>query len=127
MKSRSWELSLIWSVHKVRHAIFGQFQSPSPCHTSSHIPRPPNSTSHISDPRFLVGLVQKIRTKAPCTNSISIVREGFCPVASVRGLLSGRLCPGWFLSVLPSVRIHLLQQKVKNHFKFHVSNVIKKL
>src|SRR6218665_1281277 len=127
MKSRSWELSLIWAVHKVRHAIFGQFQSPSPCHTSSHIPRPPNSTSHISDPRFLVGLVQKIRTKAPCTNSISIVREGFCPGASVRGLLSGRFCPGWFLSVLPSVRIHLLQQKVKNHFKFHVSYVIKKI
>src|SRR6218665_1323843 len=36
-------------------------------------------------PRFLVGLVQKIRTKAPCTNSLSIVREGFCPGAFVRG------------------------------------------
>src|SRR6218665_321878 len=32
-----------------------------------------------------------------------------------RGLLSGRFCPGWFSSVPPSVRIHLLQQKVKNH------------
>src|SRR6218665_810688 len=39
-----------------------------------------------------------------------------------RGLLSGGFCPGWFLSI-PSVRIHLLQQKVKNHFKFHVSYV----
>src|SRR6218665_310346 len=37
------------------------------------------------------------------------------------GLLSGRFCPGWFLSVPTSVRTHLLQQKVKNHFKFHVS------
>src|SRR6218665_3115562 len=43
------------------------------------------------------------------------------------GLLSGRFCPGWFLSVPTSVRTHLLQQKVKNHFKFHVSYVIKKI
>src|SRR6218665_2726723 len=34
--------------------------------------------------------------------------------------LSGGFCPGWFLSVPPSVTIHLLQQKVKHHFKFHV-------
>src|SRR6218665_472705 len=51
----------------------------SPCHTLSHIPGPPESTSHVSDPRFLVGLVQKSRTKVLCTNSISIVRGGFCP------------------------------------------------
>src|SRR6218665_2168279 len=37
------------------------------------------------------------------------------------GFLSGRFCQGWFLSILPYVRIHLLQQKVKNHFTFHVS------
>src|SRR6218665_3775812 len=30
----------IGAVHKVRHAIFGQFL-PLPCHTSSHIPGPP--------------------------------------------------------------------------------------
>ena len=29
--------------------------------------------------RFLVGLVQKSRTKVPCTSSISIVRGGFWP------------------------------------------------
>src|SRR6218665_847930 len=28
------------AVHKVCHAIFGQFLPPSPCHTSSHIPGP---------------------------------------------------------------------------------------
>src|SRR6218665_3502739 len=39
-------------------------------------PRPP--------PQFLLGLVQKSRTKVLCTNSISIVRGGFCP-----GVLSG--------------------------------------
>ena len=40
----------IGAVHKVRHAIFGQFWPPSPvtlCHTSRD---PPESTSHISDP-----------------------------------------------------------------------------
>src|SRR6218665_1196731 len=69
---------LYGAVHKVRHAIFGQFLPLSPCHTSSHIPEPPESTSHISDPRFLLGLVQKTRTKAPCTNSVSIVHGAFC-------------------------------------------------
>jgi len=43
----------------------------------------------------------------------------------VRGVLSGgllsRFCPECFLSVPPSVRIYLLQQKVKHHLKFHVS------
>ena len=65
--------------------FLANFDTPSPCHTLSHIPGPPESTSHISDPhRFLVGLVQKSRTKVPCTNSISIVRGGFC-----LGVLSG--------------------------------------
>jgi len=36
------------------------------------------------------------------------------------GLWFGWFCHGWFLSVPPSVTIHLLQQKVKHHFKFHV-------
>src|SRR6218665_59789 len=95
----------------------------------SHIPGPPESTSHISDPHpspiFSRPIVQKTRTKAPCTNSLSIVRIGFCPGALSGGLLSERFCPGWFLSVPPSVRIglHLLQQKVKYHFRFHVSHV----
>src|SRR6218665_1372174 len=40
-----------------------------------------------------------------------------------RRFLSGGFCPGWFLSVPLSVTIHLLQQKVKHHFKFHVSYV----
>src|SRR6218665_2426618 len=112
------------SVHKVRYAIFGQFLPPSPCHTLSHIPGSPESTSHILDPlpRFLVGLVKISRTKAPCTNSLSIVREGFCPGVLSEGLLSGRFSPGWFLSIPPSVRIHLLQQKVNItlNFMFHM-------
>src|SRR6218665_1634426 len=56
--------------------------------------------SHISEPtpRFLVGLVQKTRTKAPCTNSLSIVRGGFIRGVLSGSLLSGVFCPGWFLS-----------------------------
>src|SRR6218665_3947167 len=37
-------------------------------------------------PRFLVGLVQKTRTKAPCTNSLSIVHGGFCPAIFCQGV-----------------------------------------
>src|SRR6218665_3726494 len=54
----------------------------------------PKSTSHISDPPFLVGLVQKIRTKPPCTNSFSIVRKGFCPGVSVRGSFVWKVLSG---------------------------------
>src|SRR6218665_4022794 len=55
---------------------------------------PPPKVRHTSQtPRFLVGLVQKTRTKAPCTNSLSIVRRvfvrgGFCPFP----LLSEYIC-----------------------------------
>src|SRR6218665_1138698 len=84
------------------------FDPPFPLlHFVTH-PGTPQSTSQISDlPRFLVGLVQNTRTKVPCTNSLSIVRGGFCPRVLSGGLLSGRFCPGRFLSIPPSVRIHL--------------------
>src|SRR6218665_1419319 len=107
------------AVHKVRHAIFGQFY-PLPL---SHIRGPPKVRHTSRTPRFLVGLVQNTRTKAPCTNSLLFVRGGFYLGVLSGGLLSGRFCPGWFLSVPPSVPIHLLQQKVKHHFKCHVSYV----
>src|SRR6218665_1259426 len=51
-------------------------------------PGTPKSTSAISDPRFLVGLVQKSRTKALCTNSLSVVCGGFSPAG---------FCPGFFV------------------------------
>src|SRR6218665_3005516 len=81
-------------------------------------PGTPKSTSAISDHQFLVGLVHKSRTKALCTNSLSVVCGGFSPAGFCPGFLSGRFWQGWFLSVPLSVRIHLLQQKVKHHFKF---------
>src|SRR6218665_847483 len=99
------------------------FDPPPPCHTLSHIPGPPKSTSHISDLPIFSWPSTKTRTKALCTNSLSIFRGVFCPGVWSGGLLSGRFCSGWFLSIPPSVRIHLLQQKDKHHFKFHVSCV----
>src|SRR6218665_1392058 len=85
---------------------------PTPCHTSQEPPKV-RHTSRTLPPGFLVGLVQKSRTKAPCTNSLN------CSL----GFLSfvWKVLYGVVLSVPPSVRIHLLQQKVKHHFKFHVS------
>src|SRR6218665_72608 len=78
----------IGAVHKVRHAIFGQFL-PLPCHTSSHIPGPP---------RFLEGLVQKTRTKAPLYKFCFNCSRGFCPgvlsgVFCVEGFVGGCFCP----------------------------------
>src|SRR6218665_254683 len=61
--------------------FLANFDSPPLCHPLSHIPGPPPpKVRHTSrTPPFLVGLVQKSRTKVPGTNYISIVRGGFCP------------------------------------------------
>src|SRR6218665_829809 len=110
----------IGAVHKV--LFLANFDLPPPvtlCHTSRD---PPKSTSHISDPPIFSRPSTKKFGQKP---SVQILSQLFAR-AFVRGLLSGgllygRFCPGWFLSVLPSVIIYMLQQKVKNHFKFHVS------
>jgi len=112
----------IGAVHKVRHAIFGQFWPP-PSVALCHKSRDPPKVRHTSrNPLFLVGLVQKIRTKALCTNSLSIVREGFCPGAFVSGLLSGRFCLGWLLSVplLSEYICYNRKSKITLNFMFHM-------
>src|SRR6218665_2425051 len=107
------------AIHKVRHAFLANFDplpSVTLCHTS---PDPPKVRHTSRTPsRFLVGLVQNPDKKT----AVQILSQLFAGVLS-EGLLSGRFCPGWFLSVPPSVIIHMLQQKVKHHFKFHVSYV----
>ena len=106
------------AVHKVRHAIFGQFWPPSPCHTLSHIPEPPRKyVTHLGPPQFLVGLVQKSRTKVPCTNCISIVCGGFCPGGFVRV----GFCPFPLLS-------HNRKLNITLNFMFHMydKNVYKR-
>src|SRR6218665_403887 len=90
--------------------FLANFYPPPLCHTLSHIPGPSESTSHISDPPFST----KIPDKSPLYKF---------HLNCSRRFLSGGFCPGWFLSVPSCVTIHLLQQKVKHHFKFHVSYV----
>ena len=62
----------------------------------SHFVKHPGTSQKVRhtsrNPPFLVGLVQKVRIKAPCTKSLSIVREGFCPGAFV-----GVFCLGDFV------------------------------
>src|SRR6218665_2529696 len=70
-------------------------------HFVTHSGTPPKSTSHISDPfpQFLVGLVQKTLTKAPCTNSLSIagfLSEDF--VFCLEGFVRGAFCPFLLMS-----------------------------
>src|SRR6218665_4181967 len=102
--------------------FLANFDPPPPCHTLSHIPRPPQKyVTHLGPPRFSVGLVQKPEEKPPVQILSQLFAGAFVRGHLSRGLLSGMFCPGWVLSITPSVRIHLLQQKVKNHFKFHVS------
>src|SRR6218665_2308156 len=84
-------------------------------------PGTPPKVRHTSrtPPRFLVGLVQNTRTKAPCTKSLLIVREGFYLGGFVRLSFVWKVLSGMVFSVPPSVTTRLLQQKVKHHFKFH--------
>ena len=79
------------------------------CHTSRD---PRKYVTHLGPPIFSRPST-KIPEKVLCTNSISLVLGGFCP-----GFLSGLV----FVHS-PFVRIHLLHQKVKHNFKFHVSYV----
>src|SRR6218665_544057 len=97
---------------------------PPPPVTHYHTSQYPPQVLHTSrTPPFLVGLVKKSGQKPPLQILSQLFARAFVRGLLSGGFLSGRFCPGWFLSIPPSVRIHLLQQKVKNHFKFHVSYV----
>src|SRR6218665_3072131 len=121
----SWKmtalLDAILNFLKSSNGIFDSSPSVTLCHTSRDLPK---STSHISDPReFFSKHSTKIPNKRALYKFSLNCSGGFCPGGFVRGLLSGRFCLGLFLSVLPSVGTHRLQQKVKHHLKFHVSYV----
>src|SRR6218665_1378316 len=86
-------------------------------------PRTPSKVRHTSlTPRFFSRPSRKNPDKRPLYKFSLNCSWDFCPGGCVRGggLLAGRFCAGWFLSIPPSVTIHLLQEKVKHHFKFHV-------
>src|SRR6218665_1015591 len=68
-------------------------------HFVTHPGIPPRKVRHTSRtlPQFLVVLVQKTRTKAPCTNSLVYLFAGvFVRGVLSEDLLSGRFCPWWF-------------------------------
>src|SRR6218665_3373446 len=93
--------------------FLANFDPPPPvtlCHTS----RFPPKVRHTSrTTRFLVGLVQKSRTKVPCTNSISIVRGGLCSEGFVRvgfcplPLLSQYICYNRKLNITLNFMFHM--------------------
>src|SRR6218665_3103711 len=95
---------------------FWPILTPLPCHTLSHIPGPPKvrHTSWTPAP-FLVGLVQKTRTKAPCTNSLSIVPGGFG-----RGFCQGVFCLEGFVRV-DFIRFHSVRKlSITLNIMFHM-------
>ena len=73
----------------------------------------------LGPPRFLVGLVQKKPGQKPPVQILSQLFAG----DFVRGYFVWKILSGVVFVRTPFVRIHLLQQKVKHHFKFHVSYV----
>src|SRR6218665_1095820 len=114
----------VGTVHKVAYVkLFSANFDPLPLlHFVTHHGTP-QSTSHISDPPDFSRPSTKNLDKSPLYKFSLNCSRGFLSGVLSEGLLSGRFCPGWVLSVSPSIRIHLLQQKVKHHFKFHVSYV----
>src|SRR6218665_474776 len=102
--------------------FLANFDPPLPV-TLCHTFRDPPKVRHTSrTPQFLVHLVQKIRTKAPCTNSLSIVRGGFCPGVLSEGLLSGRFCPGSFcpFPLLAEYICYNSKLNITLNFMFHM-------
>src|SRR6218665_852688 len=84
------------------------------CHTS----RNPQSTSHISDLPFF----SRHSTKNPDKNPLYKFSLN-CSRGFFKGSLVWKVLPGVVFVRFSSVRIHLLQHKVKHHFKFQVSYV----
>src|SRR6218665_3837308 len=79
------------------------------CHTSRD---PPKSVSHISDPPFLVGLVQKARTKPP-VKILSIVTGFFC----VEDFVRGGVCP---FPLLSEYNCYNRKVNITLNFMFHM-------
>ena len=76
--------------------FLANFDPPPQSHFVTHSGTPRKYVTHLGPPRFLV--VQKTRTKAPCTKYLSIVRGVFVPgvlfrVFSLEGFVRGGFCP----------------------------------
>src|SRR6218665_3130469 len=93
-------------------------------HFVTHPGIPPKVRHTSRTPPFLVDLVQKSRTKVPCTNSISIVRRDFCPGVFVRvgfcpfPLVSQYICYNRKLNITLNFMFHMYD---KNLYKRDVT------
>src|SRR6218665_563358 len=97
----SWEPNLLpyWGPSIKYVTLFLANFYPLPLsHFVTHPGTPRKYVTHLGPPIFRRPST-KTRAKAPCTNSVPIARGSFCPGVLSRGLLSGRFCLGWFLSV----------------------------
>src|SRR6218665_409420 len=101
------------AVHKVRHANFGHFYPSPPCHTFSR----------ISNPTIFSRPSTKIPDKSHLYKFSLNCSRGLLAGGFVRGSFVWKVSSGVVFVRSRSVRIHLLHQKVKHHFKFHVSYV----
>src|SRR6218665_2223359 len=99
--------------------FLANFYLPSLCHTLSHIPGPPESTSHISDPPPIFRRPNTENPdKSPLYKFCLNCSRGFLSVGGfVRGSFVWKVLSGWIFVCSRSVRIglHLLHQKVKHH------------
>src|SRR6218665_3937605 len=86
-------------------------------------PGTPKSKSHISDPPIFYRPSTKKPDKNPLNKFSLNCSRGFLSGGFVRGSFVWKVLSGVVFVRSPSVRKHMLQQKVKHHFKFHVSYV----
>ena len=103
---------------------FWPILTPSPPVTLCHTSRTPQKyVTHLGPPSwFLVGLVQKTLDKSPLYKFSLNCSRGFCPGGFVRGLLSGRFCPGWFC-LFPLLSEYICYNRKLNialNFMFHM-------
>src|SRR6218665_1387647 len=98
-------------VHKVRHAIFDQFYPHPLSHFVTH-PGTPRKVRHTSrTPRIFSRPSRKNPDKRAMYKFSLNCSQGFCPGGLSGGLLSGRFCAGWFLSIPPSATISFVTRE----------------
>ena len=92
-------------------------------HFVTHPGTPPKVRHTSRTPPFLVGLVQNTWTKAPFTNSLSIVRRGFCSEGFVRGSFVRKVLSGGGFCPFPLLSEYICYNRKLNitlNFMFHI-------